>query len=195
MQLYIAEFYNPIWCYIITLGRQNCSSSFMDINTQKEEFSYAYIYAVASAAGCICQRTTTPLDKLGVDLIITGIAASGLPNFPILYLQVKCTSRDILNENSLRYPLNIKNYEELSTSNAYPPRIIIVVSVPDRVNDWLQQTEAELCLKRCAYWISLEGASPTDNKETVTISIPRTNIFSAETLTTIMQRIATGRQL
>lgn len=167
----------------------------MDINTQKEEFSYAYIYAIASAAGCICQRTTTPLDKLGVDLIITGIAASGLPNFPILYIQVKCTSRDILNDNSLRYPLNIKNYEELSTSNAYPPRIIIVVIVPDRVNDWLQQTEAELCLKRCAYWISLEGAASTDNKERVTISIPRTNIFSAQTLTTIMQRIATGRQL
>ncbi len=70
-----------------------------------------------------------------------------------------------------------------------------MVIVPDRVNDWLQQTEAELCLKRCAYWISLEGAASTENKETVTISIPRTNIFSAETLTTIMQRIATGRQL
>lgn len=167
----------------------------MDINTQKEEFSYTYIYAVASAAGCICQRTTTPLDKLGVDLIITGIAEPGLPNFPILYVQVKCTSRNILDENSLRYPLNIKNYEELSASNAYPPRILIVVIVPDLVNDWLQQTEASLCLKRCAYWISLENAAPTDNKETVTISIPRTNIFSVQTLTTIMQRIATGRQL
>jgi hypothetical protein len=167
----------------------------MNINTQKEEFSYAYIYAVASAAGCICQRTNTPLDQLGVDLIITGIAESGLPNFPILYLQVKCTSRDILNENSLRYPLNIKNYQELSANNAYPPRIIIVVVIPDRVNDWLQQTEAELCLKRCAYWLSLEGAAATDNKESVTISIPRTNIFSAETLIAIMQRIATGREL
>lgn len=70
-----------------------------------------------------------------------------------------------------------------------------MVIVPDRVNDWLQQTEVELCLKRCAYWISLEGAEPTDNKETFTIAIPRTNIFSAETLITIMQRIATGRQL
>jgi Domain of unknown function (DUF4365) len=167
----------------------------MDINSQKEEFSYAYVYAIASAAGCICQRTTTPLDRLGVDLIITGIAERGLPNFPILYLQVKCTSRDILNENSLRYPLNIKNYEELRTNNSYPPRIIIVVTVPDRPNDWLQQTEAELCLKRCAYWMSLKGAASTDNKETVTISIPRTNIFSADALTTIMQRIATGRQL
>lgn len=167
----------------------------MEINTQKEEFSYAYVYAVASAAGCICQRTTTPLDKLGVDLIITGIAEQSLPNFPILYIQVKCTSRNILNENSLRYPLNIKNYEELSANNTYPPRIIIVVTVPDRPNNWLEQTEAELCLKRCAYWISLKGAAPTDNKETVTISIPRTNIFSADALTTIMQRIATGRQL
>lgn len=167
----------------------------MDINSQKEEFSYAYVYAIASAAGCICQRTTTPLDRLGVDLIITGIAKRGLPNFPILYIQVKCTSRDLLNENSLRYPLNIKNYEELRTNNAYPPRIIIVVTVPDRPNDWLQQTESELCLKRCAYWISLKGAAPTDNKETVTISIPRTHIFSADDLTTIMQRIATWRQL
>ena len=167
----------------------------MDINTQKEEFSYAYVDAVASAAGCICQRTTTPLDRLGVDLIITGIAERGLPNFPILYIQVKCTSRDILNENSLRYPLNIKNYEELSANNAYPPRILIVVTVPEQPKDWLQQTEAELCLKRCAYWISLKGAAPTDNKETVTISIARTNIFSTDALTTIMQRIATGRQL
>ncbi|MGL5062401.1 MAG: DUF4365 domain-containing protein [Microcoleus sp.] len=167
----------------------------MDINTQKEEFSYAYVYAVTSAAGYICQRTTTPLDKLGVDLIITGIAEPGLPNFPILYLQVKSTSRDIFNENSLSYPLKVKNYEELSANNAYPPRILIVTAVPDYPGDWLQQTETELCLKRCAYWISLEGVPPTNNKETVTISIPRRNIFSVDALTTIMQQIAIGRRL
>lgn len=69
------------------------------------------------------------------------------------------------------------------------------MTVPEQSKDWLQQTEAELCLKRCAYWISLKGAAPTDNKETVTISIARTNIFSTDALTTIMQRIATGRQL
>ncbi|MEQ8386494.1 MAG: hypothetical protein RH949_29480 [Coleofasciculus sp. A1-SPW-01] len=45
----------------------------MNINIQKEEFSYAYVYAIASAAGYSFQRTTTPLDQLGIDLILQGL--------------------------------------------------------------------------------------------------------------------------
>jgi Domain of unknown function (DUF4365) len=167
----------------------------MEINIQKEEFSYAYVQAVASAAGCICQRTTPPLDQLGVDLIITGLADRELQNFPILYVQVKCTSRDILNENYIRYPLKIKNYEELRRSNCYPSRILIVVAVPERVDNWLQQTQTELCLQYCGYWISLVGASRTENKETITIAIPRDNIFSKNQLQEIMRRLIAGETL
>ena len=109
----------------------------MDINIQKEEFSYAYIYAIAATAGYAVQRTTTPLDRLGVDLIITGVNNQDIIDFPLLYVQVKCTSRQVLTDNTIRYPLSIKNYEELRIRDRYPPLILIVVIVPDQVNDWL----------------------------------------------------------
>jgi len=42
----------------------------MFITTQKEEFSYAYISAVASAAGYSFQIAPRPLDLVGVDVTI-----------------------------------------------------------------------------------------------------------------------------
>lgn len=167
----------------------------MDLNTQKEEFSYAYMYAIASAAACAIQRTTTPLDRLGVDIVITGLENQGLMDFPLLYAQVKCTSREVLDERYVRYPLKVKNYEELRVSDRYPPLILIVVVVPDDVDDWLHQSEDELCLRRCGYWISLADGAPTQNQETVTVRIPRENVFTAHVLKGIMQRITAGEKL
>lgn len=167
----------------------------MDLNIQKEEFSYAYVYAITSAAGYSFQRTTTPLDQLGIDLILTGIGLQGLIRNPQLYVQLKCTSREVLDESSLKYPLRIKNYEELRVLKQYPPLILVVVLVPDNVDEWLHQSEDELCLRRCGYWISLAGEAPTQNQETVTVSIPRKNIFTVNTLKSLMQRIARGENL
>ena len=167
----------------------------MDINLHKEEFSYAYIRAVATVAGCICERTTTPLDKLGIDLIITGLKEPQLENFPILYAQVKCTSREVINDDLIRYPLPIKNYNELRRVNRYPPIILIIVVVPELVEDWVKQTEASLCLKRCGYWQSLAGAEGTKNKENITVSLPRNNIFNPTNLEQIMQKILRGEKL
>jgi len=39
----------------------------MDINIQKEEFSYAYIYAVVSAAGYSLEKSSRPKDMAGID--------------------------------------------------------------------------------------------------------------------------------
>jgi hypothetical protein len=167
----------------------------VNINIQKEEFSYAYVYAITSAAGYSCQRTTTPLDQLGIDLIFTGIGVQGIMGTPQLYIQLKCTSREILDENYLKYPLKIKNYEELRVTQQYPPLILVVVLVPDNINDWLYQSEEELCLKRCGYWISLAGEASTENQETVTVSIPRVNRFTVNALKSLMQCIARGEAL
>jgi hypothetical protein len=111
-------------------------------------------------------------------------------------VQVKCTSRDVLDGDNLRYPLEIKNYEELR--NDYPeddPLILVVVLVPDKVDDWLHQSETELCLKHCAYWVSLRGQPAIENQTTVTVYLPRQNIFTVNTLKNLMQRIAAGESI
>jgi len=71
----------------------------------------------------------------------------------------------------------------------------VIVVVPDNINDWLYQSEEELCLKRCGYWISLAGEASTENQETVTVSIPRVNRFTVNALTSLMECIARGEAL
>jgi hypothetical protein len=114
---------------------------------------------------------------------------------PQLYVQLKCTSRAILDENYLKYPLKVKNHEELRDPQQYPPLILVAVVVPDHINDWLYQSEEELCLKRYGYWISLAEEASTENQETVTVSIPRENRFTVNALKSLMQCIARGETL
>ena len=72
--------------------------------------------------------------------------------------------------------------------NQYPPLILVVVLMPEYVDDWLEQSEAELCQKACGYWVSLEGEPPTENKQTVTVYLPRTNLLNVSALKSLMQR-------
>ncbi|NEP12844.1 MAG: DUF4365 domain-containing protein [Symploca sp. SIO1A3] len=167
----------------------------MDLNTQKEEFSYAYLYAVTSAAGYSFQKSSRPTDVGGIDIIISGIETQYSLYPPRLEIQVKSTSTDVVSEEFVRYPLKLKNYNELRKSKILTPRLLIVVLIPDNLNNWVQQSETELCLRHCAYWMSLQGMPETPNKVNVTISIPRQQIFTVDTLKTLMQRIATGGAL
>ncbi len=75
------------------------------------------------------------------------------------------------------------------------PQLLIVVLVPEEIRDWLSQTQESLCLKRCGYWLSLRGQPPIDNKTSITVEIPRQNIFSPNALKIIMERIAVGESL
>ncbi|MFM5980640.1 MAG: DUF4365 domain-containing protein, partial [Sphaerospermopsis kisseleviana] len=47
-------------------------------------------------------------------------------------------------------------------------------------------SETELCLRRCAYWVSLRGQPQTQNTETVTVYIPRKNVFTVDALKNLM---------
>lgn len=164
----------------------------MDINIQKEEFSYAYIYAVASAAGYSFQKSSRPTDMGGVDISISGTTSNEYLYEPQLDLQVKSTSLDILTEEFIRYPIKLKNYNELRKERTVAPRILVMVLIPGNIEEWIYQSETELCMRRCAYWISLRGQPQTQNTESVTVYLPRQQLFTVEALKTLMQQIEAG---
>jgi hypothetical protein len=56
----------------------------------------------------------------------------------------------------------------------------------------LQQSESELCMRSCAYWMSLRGQPETQNIANVTVSLPRTNQFTIEALKSMIQCISEG---
>ena len=144
--------------------------------------------------GYSLQAATRRLDDSGIDATITvpgKINSKRLPRFDI---QIKLTSLSVLKEESIKYRLSAKNYNE-SEDDPFVPQLLIVVLLPSNVNDWVSQTEESLCLKRCGYWLSLRGQPPVHNQTTITVEIPRQNIFSPDALKTIMERIAVGETL
>jgi hypothetical protein len=167
----------------------------VDLNLQKEQFSYAYLYAIASAAGYAFQLTPRPLDFDSIDAIISGRGIHATYRYPRLELQVKSTTRPLANEKTIKYPLSIKNYNDLRMGNSHSPRILVVVTIPEEPARWTSQTTEELCLRNGAYWISLHNAPISKNLSSVTLSIPNQNIFNVDALQQIMQRIEADKPL
>ena len=65
--------------------------------------------------------------------------------------------------------------------------------VPVEEADWATQSEEGLTLRYAAYWLSLSDHVGTDNTETVTVFLPRTQLFTPESLRGIMGRVDRGQ--
>ncbi|BAY96093.1 hypothetical protein NIES37_00190 [Tolypothrix tenuis PCC 7101] len=168
----------------------------MDRNTQKEEFSYAYIQAVASVAGYTVELKRRAMDNAGVDVTIEVPGEIGETLFPKFDAQVKCTSsQSIFHNKFIKFPLEVKNYIKLRHEKPLTPQLLIVILVPDDINGWLNISENETLMKKCGYWISLKGQPKTNNNSTITIDIPRINLFTPSALSLIMDKIVRGEDL
>ncbi|MBV6627310.1 MAG: DUF4365 domain-containing protein [Rivularia sp. (in: Bacteria)] len=167
----------------------------MDINIQKEEFSYAYIYAIVSAAGYSFQIANRPLDIGGIDIIISGEEQEYSLYPPRLEVQVKSTSTAVIDNEFVRYPLKLKNYNELRKSKTLVPKILVIILLPDNPEEWVNQSEEELCLRRCGYWLSLRGQPETQNAESVTVYLPRQQLFTVSAVKNIIEQIETRGKL
>lgn len=169
-----------------------CRSVVVDINQRKEQFSNAYMRAVASVAGFACYKPE--VDDDSVDWGLAARGGNGTTRSPKVEMQLKCCGRDIVGDNDLSYPLKIKNYDELRFENYQVPRILVVVAVPEDIGDWLVHTEEQLAMKYCGYWVSLRGKPDTTNTATVAVKLPRTQQFTVEQLAAMMARIGNGDQ-
>ncbi len=164
----------------------------MEMSSQQEEFSLAYIRAVATVAGY--HTTRLDYDQDSVDLNIAAVGPRKTRRSPKLDLQAKCTYQDVIGPDTVDFALSLKNYNDLREVELMVPRILVVVLVPPEIADWLTQTEAELAIRRCGYWVSLLGRPETSNTATVTINIPRVQLFSPAVLQGIMARVDMGGQ-
>ena len=93
------------------------------------------------------------------------------------------------------FPCAPKNYDDLRRTGTVPLILIVVLLPSDDVEDWLHQSEDELCLRRCGYWLSLEGRQRVDNASTVTVHIPRRNVFDGAQLADLMDKAARDEPL
>lgn len=136
----------------------------------KEVFNVAYVMAIAAQAGL---NTSEPrVDDDSVDLTIIGRGFAGRFRNPSIDLQLKCTERDLIRGNCIKFPLSIKNYNDLRGDNVVNPKYLVVLLVPSDQQEWMLHHAGHTSLHNLCYWVSIKDHPDTANEDTVTVDVP-----------------------
>jgi hypothetical protein len=168
-------------------------------NDVKAELSYAYLHTVVSRAGFSCEVTGRLSDGAGVDAVLR-IRERLTPPPSLLEftvdVQLKATSGEpVLRDDRYSFWLIRRHYDKLRMTEIRDPRILVVLFLPSEPSQWVEQTVDALLLRRCALWVCLYDAPPTDNQTGQTVYLPRENVFSVEGLRDMLARRATGEMI
>ena len=158
----------------------------------QEDLSWAYLQAVVARLGLTYDR---PMRDFGIDLAITRITKQNgrlVPSGVNLDVQLKSSVNATVENDHVSYELEVRAYDVLRDRSAESPRILVLLILPRDDREWIDQDEERLIMRKCAYWISLRGKPRVANRKSITIRIPRTNLFSVENLQVIMDKIKRG---
>ena len=154
----------------------------MSPNFIQEQLSWAYVRAVIFRAG---YRLDLPVvDDHGID----GTVASYSGGVNRVDFQLKATTQYTIQGGYVIYDLRVQNYNQLIKEDDLP-RVLIVFLMPADPGQWLAQTQEELCLRKCAYWVSLMTMAPSGNRSTVRVSVPLSNMFDVNGLADMFSRL------
>ena len=143
----------------------------MSENFIQEQLSWAYVRAVIYRAGF--NLAIPEVDDHGID----GTISSYSKGMNRVDFQLKSTFNYEIRGQHVLYDLDADNYNVLVQDFGAPAVLILFVMPEDRVR-WLEQSEQELRLRHCAYWMSLEGDQRTDNVSSKRVGLPKSNMFT-----------------
>jgi hypothetical protein len=161
---------------------------------RQEDLSLAYLLAVVARSG---MTFDPPKRDFGIDGTISPIASRRgrlIPSGVKLDIQLKSSVNATVEDQYVSYALEVRAYEILRNDDPRigTPRILVLFLLPNDEGEWLDQDEEPLIMRKCAYWISLKGHPPTTNQKSITIRIPRKNLFGVDKLRGIMDTLNRG---
>jgi Domain of unknown function (DUF4365) len=159
-----------------------------------EALSRAYVRAIAGRAGL---NLAIREYDYGVDGSFDEVAVrqnrrveSGFS----LSFQLKASTLWQLGSTHIIYDLEVKTYNDLILRRSIrtaTPCILILLAIPADSTQWLLCEESELRLRGTCYWEYLSG-SPSGNRSSVRIRIPRSQRLTPESLLTLIENVKTG---
>jgi hypothetical protein len=166
----------------------------LSLNEIEAELSYAYLHAIASRSGFACEVAGRQSDRAGIDArlhVRERLAENAVfTDFPI-EIQLKATSREpVIQRGHYSYWLKSDHYDKLRDPGVWNLRLLVVLFLPEDQSQWLSHDEEGLLTRRCAYWVSLKGAGPSDNETGQTVYLPKANCFSQDGLRALATRFA-----
>ena len=137
----------------------------------KEVFNVAYILAMAAQAGL--NTSEYRVDEDSVDLTIHGRGFAGVIRNPAIDLQLKCSSQAFKRAgDKIKFPLKLKNYEDLRGNNVANPKYLVVLLVPESQDTWMKHHKKHASMHNKCYWVSIKDHPPTTNTTGILIDIP-----------------------
>lgn len=156
----------------------------------QEEFSKAWLYVMASSAGCTVEYPVRDINSVDAK-IASDISGKMWTSGCSIEVQLKCTKNKlrVKDKDNLSYDLKIKNYDELRANSACP-RILILLTVPEKRSDWVVAGLAQTTIKEAALWVSIAGMPPTKNKKTIAIDVPKKNVVTPAVVKKLIKQVA-----
>jgi hypothetical protein len=166
----------------------------MPVTAKSQALSMAYVYAIAAKAGA---GIYLPKDDFGVDMAFSKITRrlNGRrtdTKSVIIPFQVKSSKDWKLRADVVIYDLESKNYNDLIDSTLC---VLILMCLPPTFDEWLYQDEECLRLHKCCYYWQPSDRIETPNDHTARIIIPRSQIFTADALTALLDQAQSRLQL
>lgn len=158
-------------------------------SARQESFGDAFLLAIAGVAGCAISNRRPDNDSIDWTL------SCRLPSRPKIDVQIKTWVGDDRQGPDLRYPLKIKNYNDLVSTDLMVPRILVVVAIPRDEMKWSYCRKEALSLRHSAYWVSIRGLPSVIGQESVTTRLPRSNLLTADAIQDMMLRADGGAPL
>jgi len=150
----------------------------LDLSRCKEEFSVAYVHAIASAAGYAVERRR--VDAYGVDLeLVNG-------SFRI-DVQMKCTNEADEKMPTFSYQLDARTYNFLADPERTVPGFLFVVEVPKERSQWLGVGNETMSLSRLCYYREMKGLGlAPEGQQSKAVSFDRKHFLTVDSLARIM---------
>lgn len=161
----------------------------MTPNQQREEFSKAYVAAVAARAGC--KLASWSQDSGCLDVTVgTHSGFEGTLAAPKLDLQLRSSSKPkIETATHVRWKLTRQHFDILR-GRTRTPHILVVVLLPEDSQAWLEQTPEQLIMRRCAYWVHLLGQPEIPSGGSTVVDVPKSQLFSPDALLSLLERVS-----
>ncbi|MFF5446752.1 DUF4365 domain-containing protein [Streptomyces sp. NPDC012888] len=156
-----------------------------------ETLQVGYLHAVAAAAGCSLSQ---PFPDNGIDWHVSHGAAEHVVDDEVtIKVQLKATYQTAADPPGPTFAFTLDNEHlvKLARTPVAVPKILVVMLVPRRRDDWLRAAHDRLALRHCCYWTNLAGHPVTGRRRT-TVRIPTTRIFDDRALCEIMTRVGSG---
>ena len=161
--------------------------------TIEELISVSYVSAIIARSGF---SPNSVAKDYGVDLEVRRIGVHDKKRIDLgtfLELQLKASINWELEVEHVVYDLEADAYNRLiyRRDNSSTPCALVLCCLPRDESTWLDVCEDELRIKKCCYYYFLEGTE-SGNSRTKRIRIPRSQLLTPDSLTSLKDSIFAG---